>query len=147
MSMIWRWRSRRTEAVPVIFEYPTDARAARYARPAAPASPAPGLYKIRRRGLILAMASTFLATTVAALFGEGGYRDVKQLRREVSVRRLELEEQRARVSALEAEVKRLQSDPTALERLAREQLGLVRPGEISFLLPKEQEAPPPPPTP
>jgi cell division protein FtsB len=139
MWTFWRRRNRRIEAVPVLFEYPTDARAARYARPVAAESPPPGLL-IRRRGLLLAAVSTFLAMTVAAVFGEGGYRDVKQLRREVAERRAELDAQRARVSALQAEVRRLQSDPAALERLAREQLGLVRPGEISFLLPRESVA-------
>lgn len=65
-------------------------------------------------------------------------------------------EQRARIAALErrveilaranarleAEIQRLR-DPAEIERLARECLGMVRPGEIAFLPVTRGEGPPP----
>jgi cell division protein FtsB len=50
-----------------------------------------------------------------------------------------LEQQNA---ALEAKVKQLK-DPAYLERLARECLGMVKPGEIPFLIVPKGGAPPP----
>jgi cell division protein FtsB len=57
-------------------------------------------------------------------------------------------DQRARVAALELQAERLETqnaalsnrvaklhDPAELERLARECLGMVRPGEIAFVMP------------
>jgi cell division protein FtsB len=63
--------------------------------------------------------------------------------------------QRAAIDRLEARVEALQNqrvalerrierlnDPEYLERLARECLGMVAPGEIAFVVPEEQGAPP-----
>lgn len=44
---------------------------------------------------------------------------------------------------LREEIQRLETDDRYIERLAREQLGLVRPGEIELLLVPEGAAPPP----
>jgi cell division protein FtsB len=76
------------------------------------------------------------------ILGENGYltlrarqREVRQLENEV--RRLTEEKQR-----LDREVNRLRNDPAAIERVAREEMKLVRPGEIIYYtLP----APPSPP--
>jgi hypothetical protein len=37
---------------------------------------------------------------------------------------------------MEVEIQRLRTDPTASERLAREELNFVRPGEVVLVLPK-----------
>lgn len=42
--------------------------------------------------------------------------------------------------ALKREIQALRSDPAAIERLAREELGFSRPGEINFVF-REDEAP------
>jgi cell division protein FtsB len=46
---------------------------------------------------------------------------------------------------IEGEIHALRSDPTRIERLARERLGLVRPGEVvyQFQVPPRLEPPPP----
>jgi cell division protein FtsB len=102
--------------------------------------------KLRRRALVLGLAGICLAGSVAAFIGEGGYVDMLRLRREISLLEADIERREAAVARLENEVRRLESDPVARERIAREALGLVRPGEIDFLLPREHAAvwePPP----
>jgi cell division protein FtsB len=55
------------------------------------------------------------------------------LRRAIAVSRVEIE-------ALEERIERLDSDPLALERLAREELGMVYPGDVVVVLPPEDGA-------
>ena len=93
--------------------------------------------KLRRRALVLGLAGICLAGSVAAFIGEGGYVDMLRLRREISVLTADIERREAAVARLEDEVRRLEIDPVARERVAREDLGLVRAGEIDFLLPRE----------
>ena len=69
-----------------------------------------------------------------SLSAEGGFRRYARLRRDLH----SLEERNARLMAenqrLKVEVQRVRTEPAALERAARENLGLVRPGEIVFNL-------------
>lgn len=44
--------------------------------------------------------------------------------------------------ALAAEIHALRTDPTAIEKLAREQQGLVKPGEVVLVLPPDPSVPP-----
>jgi cell division protein FtsB len=46
----------------------------------------------------------------------------------------EIEDIRAENVRLAAEIRALRTDPRAIERIAREQLGLARPGETVFLI-------------
>ncbi len=43
----------------------------------------------------------------------------------------------AEVRALEREVEALRSDPEAIERVARDELGMIREGELVFQFPRE----------
>jgi cell division protein FtsB len=51
--------------------------------------------------------------------------------------------QRAENDRLREEIRRLQDDPTAIEELARRELGLIRPGEKVFII-KDLKTPPAP---
>lgn len=86
-------------------------------------------------------AVVFVAGTAAAFFGPRGYLDVRRSRKELEVFTKQVEAQRIRVRDLRAEVKELQKNPGAVERIAREELGFIRPGEITFLLPYEDAGP------
>ncbi len=97
--------------------------------------------KIRRRATTLFMSTVFIAGTVAAMFGEGGWLDMRRLRTDVVRLRVSVDQRQARVDALRDEVERLETDAMARERVAREQLGLVRPGEVDFLLPRAEADP------
>ena len=55
--------------------------------------------------------------------------------RDVETSEREIATLRAETAALSAAVERLRSDPDAIERAAREKLGLVKPGERVLKLP------------
>jgi cell division protein FtsB len=64
-------------------------------------------------------------------------KEAKQVQQEIT--RLDNENQK-----LEENVRSLKSDPAAIERIAREEMGLARPGEYIFKLPPKSTAPPDP---
>lgn len=82
----------------------------------------------------------FLALAVHTLFGEHGYlalrRQQQELQRlEKEIKRLE-EENRHLVE----EIQSLKTDPRAVERVAREELKMARPGEKVIILPPEKSS-------
>ena len=99
--------------------------------------------KIRtQRRIIVALVIVFLGGSAAALFGNRGELDVQRQR----VRLREMQEANAaqleRVQALRREVERLKTDPFAVERIAREELGYVAKNEITLLLPGDDPGKP-----
>jgi cell division protein FtsB len=88
----------------------------------------------RRRQVVWGAVAVALVLLAASLSADGGFRKYSRLRDDVRM----LEERNARIAAenakLQREIAQLRSSPAALERAAREQLGLVRPGEIVFTL-------------
>ncbi len=84
-----------------------------------------------------ALGTTALAVAALAIVGYGGQslsrvwhmkHDVESLEREIA-------ELRAATIALKADVASLRSDPDAIEKVAREELGFIMPGERVFKLP------------
>jgi cell division protein FtsB len=95
---------------------------------------APGEVGLRRKALTLGSIIAVIALVVGSFFGDRGIlRMVAQQERTESLRR-EIEELRAENLRLAAEIEGLKTDSRAVERLAREQLGLARPGETVFLV-------------
>jgi cell division protein FtsB len=93
---------------------------------------------MRRRLAAILLGGLFVAGTVAALFAERGYLDLKRSRDELEVQERLLREQVEKVRLLRRQVASLESEPSAVERLAREELGLVQDGEVVFLLPVQE---------
>jgi cell division protein FtsB len=93
--------------------------------------------RIRDRLLLFLMILVFVGGSAAALFGERGFFDLRRSRMEQQELQRQVDEQLRRVLDLKEEVKRLHDDPTAIERIAREDLGYIRAGEIHFLLPRD----------
>jgi len=92
--------------------------------------------KIRKqRGIILALVIVFLGGTAAALFGDHGYLDVTRQRLHYSELKAAHAMRLQRVDALRREIDRLKDDPSAVERIAREDLGYVARNELTLLLP------------
>jgi cell division protein FtsL len=89
----------------------------------------------------LIAAGVLLALAVA--FG-GAYWDEYQLGREAAGLTRELERLQRQNAQLREEI-RLLNTPEYIERLAREQLGLVKPGEIAVILVQPTPAPTPAP--
>lgn len=90
---------------------------------------------MKKKIFILGIACFFLILIVTSLFGKKGVMDLRRARQnlaalETRVRALEAEKAR-----LEAEIDRLEKDPRAVERPAREKLGLIQPGEKVVVIP------------
>ena len=79
--------------------------------------------------------------------GEHGHLKMRQRQGEVQQLELDVSQLEKENQRLEQHVQRLQSDPAAIERIAREEMKLARPGEIIFTLPappaREARARPP----
>jgi hypothetical protein len=82
-----------------------------------------------------------LVLTGGVVFG-GAYWEGYQLRREAAALARERDEVRRQIAQLREEV-RLLHTPEYIERLAREQLGLVKPGELAIMLVVPTPAPSP----
>ena len=93
--------------------------------------------RIRRRALVAGLIVASVAGSLPALIGDGGYFDIVRLRAEIQALEADIAERGAAVDRLEHEVRGLKDDPLARERVAREELGLSRPGEVNILLPRE----------
>ncbi len=83
-----------------------------------------------------------LALVVHTVFGEHGYLALRRQQLEMDrlqqeVQRLEEENKR-----LAGEIEALKTDPRAVERVAREQLKMARPGERVITIPENPPAPP-----
>jgi cell division protein FtsB len=96
--------------------------------------------RVRRRLFQLCLVTLFVLGSGASLFGERGWLDRVRLHRQYRTLDREVTAQRERVEALREEVAGLRANPLSRERIAREQLGYVRPGEVLFLLPEEEDA-------
>jgi cell division protein FtsB len=87
------------------------------------------LDRIRHRVIVFVASAIVIVGAVAALFGERGFLDVRRSRAELQDLRREVKD----------EVRRLEEDPAAVERIAREELGFAPEGEIQILLPRKEE--------
>lgn len=96
----------------------------------------------KRRTFRVAMIAVFLGGAAATVFGEKGWLDVQRRQAELERLRAEAAAQQVRVDLLRREVSRLRTDPAAIERIAREELGYALPGEVTLLLPKPAEVEP-----
>ena len=137
--MDWLRLRRRAVEATFVTEYPTDARRSMDEDRLGEPDPDVELgRKLRRQAMLFILYSFFIAGLVAALVGKGGLLDLLRLHGDLGTARAELLEQQRRVEQLRFQVERLRSDPAALERVAREKLGLAKPGEVVFLLPPSE---------
>ena len=90
----------------------------------------------QRRKKIWTYGLLLLSTTlmVNALIGEKGYLANLQAQQEFQDVSESLRQLKAENARLTEEARRLQTDPRALEDAAREQLGLIKPGETLITL-------------
>jgi cell division protein FtsB len=75
-----------------------------------------------------------LVVIIDAIVGERGLLAILRARGQYEANAAALEQLKAENTRLREEVKRLTSDPAALEELARGELGLMRPGEKVFIV-------------
>lgn len=90
---------------------------------------------------VVGVAALFLLGLLATA-GVKSYRDLKAARDLEADLERRIAESEARIRVLTEHVRRIEEDPLTLERLAREELGMVKPGDVVIVLPDDQEAPP-----
>jgi cell division protein FtsB len=88
----------------------------------------------RRRTLQMLLVFVTLVLVINALVGERGLKETLRARRQhhelvTAIDRLKMENARLR-----DEARRLRSDPATIEALARRELGLIKPGEMLFIV-------------
>jgi cell division protein FtsB len=96
----------------------------------------PGDRSFLRRHLRLVLI-LLLALAVASVMGKRSVIRLYQMHQEQVVLEREIAQLATANAALAGEVRQLRTDPTKVESIAREELGLVKPGEIVY----EFEAP------
>jgi cell division protein FtsB len=99
---------------------------------------------LKRKALSLALFLIVAASTLNALFGDRGLLELLKARQDIESLDQEIASLRAENQKLLEEIRDLKSSPFAVERLARENLGLVKPGEIVLLVRSEEPSSPAP---
>lgn len=89
---------------------------------------------LRRKAWAVASLLALVALVLGSLFGDRGILQLLAQRKRAEALQHEIHEMRGENLRLAAEIRSLRSDPRAIERIAREQLGLARPGETVFIL-------------
>lgn len=86
---------------------------------------------------ILALALLLLA--IHDVFGEHGLLAMRRTQSQMKELRGEIDRLNQENSDLSKQVQALRTDPKAVERIAREEMGLARPGEMIFKLPDQPQ--------
>ena len=87
-----------------------------------------------RRLLRHALVFITAVIIIDAIAGEQGLLALLQARREYSALERSLERARAENAELRDMARRLREDPSAIEEQARRELGLIKPGEVLFIV-------------
>lgn len=88
----------------------------------------------RRKTLQLLLGFVTLVLIINALVGERGLMETLRARRQHQELLTAIERLRAANAKLLAESRRLKTDAAAIEAIARQELGLIRPGELLFII-------------
>ncbi|HEX4546309.1 MAG TPA: septum formation initiator family protein [Candidatus Acidoferrum sp.] len=75
------------------------------------------------------------------IFGAHGYLAMRRTQNEIKKVNANLEQLNKENAQLEQEVRELKTDPHKIEKIARDELGLARPGEVIIKIPQSQQLP------
>ncbi len=103
-----------------------------------PPAPKGTLVHRGRRLVRYALAFVTVVLVVDAIVGEKGLLALLKARRDFGVVEASLSRARAENGRLREDARRLREDPSAIEEVARRELGLIKPGEKLFIV---REAP------
>jgi cell division protein FtsB len=84
---------------------------------------------VKKKIFVLGVACLLLIMVFTAVFGKKGVMDLRRSRRELAAQADRIRALEAERDRLTAEIRRLETDPRAVEKAAREKLGLAAPGE------------------
>ncbi len=82
-----------------------------------------------------------LALVVHDIFGTHGYLAMRRTQLEIKKVKTNIEQLNKENVQLEEEVKELKTDPHKIEKIARDELGLAKPGEVIIKIPQSQRLP------
>ena len=82
-----------------------------------------------------------LVLVINALVGERGLTETLRARKQHQELVTAIERLRAENTRLRDEARRLRSDPGTIEAIARQELGLIKPGEMLFIVKDARPAP------
>jgi len=88
-------------------------------------------------------AAVLLFVAVLAMAGTKSYRDLEAARLHKQQLETRVQQTRDEIARLHSRIERLRKDPGTLERLAREDLGMVKPGDVVIELPPDPVPPKP----
>lgn len=89
---------------------------------------------LKRKALSIALFLILAASALNALFGDRGLLELLKVQEEVESLDREIAMLRAENQRILEEIRSLKTSPLVVERLARENLGLVKPGEVVLLI-------------
>ena len=89
---------------------------------------------MRTRLLRYALIFIAIDLVVDALVGDKGLLDMMRARRQYHRLAADLQQKRSENMRLREEIRRLRDDPAHIEAVAREDLGLMRDGEVLFIV-------------
>ena len=92
---------------------------------------APALY----RNVMLVLLLLAIALIVHNVFSQNGYLASRRQRKELHTLQQQIQQLKDENQELDKENHALKSDPAAIERMAREQMGLAKPGEKIYTVP------------
>jgi cell division protein FtsB len=99
-----------------------------------------GRYLRRNARQILGLA--LFALLVHDVFGPHGFIAMRRTQKEIEQIREQIGKMNDQNKSLTEEVNSLKTDPKSIERIAREEMGLARPGEMIFKLPDSPKSAP-----
>lgn len=88
-----------------------------------------------RRTAIFVMALSTLFILVNEIFGPNGYMTLRREKKEYTHLKQQIQTLSDQNQQLEQKINALQTNPEAVEKQARDQLYLAKPGEIIYMLP------------
>lgn len=97
-------------------------------------APPPAWSPLRTRLLNYGLGFVTIVLVVDALVGDRGLLDTMRARRQHAEISAALAQKRQENGRLRDDIRRYREDPSAIEALAREELGLMREGEVLFIV-------------
>jgi cell division protein FtsB len=92
------------------------------------------------RGAILALVLICVALIIHEIFGAHGYLALRRQKQQYQALQQQIQDLKEQNQKLEKQIEGLKSDPHAIEKLARDQMHLARPGEIIYTLPDKDKS-------
>ena len=88
----------------------------------------------RRKTLQMLLVFVTLVLVINALIGERGLMQTLRARQQHAEAVVAIDRLKSENARLRDEVRRLRFDPGTIEALARQELGLIKPGEVLFII-------------